>query len=401
MINSAKSSIKNFLNKNLTVSQYEKIHKVFLFIYGKYCNGIRFVQNLKKSKKRKIERRVFAQFLKQKAFDAPIIPPKREKPHFLVLMWRYIPGSNQRLSTEHHNVLGSLRGSGLATFEELCYDEAYSQATFPDGEDFLLQKCIDTAPDALILSSYDLHNLSQPRLETLRYIAENFKIPIVPIWWDSVNPIFFKKYLAPMKEWVSLNLFIDSSIAFQHLSNKDSCLHLWAPQDPLLYYNPEMKRDIDVSFLGSTGSYRSVRKEYLGFLKQNDVPIFTSEGSLNKRLSDEEYAQVFMKSKISLNFSHSVGDRHQLKGRVFEVTLCGALLMEAENSETAKYFEPYEEYVPFKDKEDLLKKIHYYLENPSEREKIAAKGYQKATELYNHRKFWEKVITGLKLSHFS
>lgn len=85
----------------------------------------------------------------------------------------------------------------------------------------------------------------------------------------------------------------------------------------------------------------------------------------------------------------------QVKGHVFEATSCGSMLMEAENSEASKLFEPMFNYVPFKDEKDLVDKVKYYLAYESERQRIAAKGHQKSTQKYSGETWWKTVLEGV------
>nr|WP_319395122.1 glycosyltransferase [uncultured Desulfobacter sp.] len=322
----------------------------------------------------------------------------RKKPHFSILMWKFLSGHGQYLSTEHNNVVNSLSESDYATFDVYFYDTNYSTDSIPTRDLKFISHIKKTAPDALILSSYDHRNIRQPNRYTIKYISEKMGIPIISIWWDSVNIYFYKRSFLPIADIIDLNIFIDSGKTCKNSRYADRCLHLWAPEDPQLFYNPNAERIYDVCFLGSTSSYRSIRKKYLERIKNlgTDYRIILSGGTGSQRLSELEYAAVMQKSKISVNFSHSVQDAHQLKGRVLETMLCGALLLESENDEIKRLFIPYEDYVPFKSTEDMIQKIQFYLKNESELNRIANNGYQKANRLYSNKKFWEKVIFQLK-----
>ena len=97
------------------------------------------------------------------------------------------------------------------------------------------------------------------------------------------------------------------------------------------------------------------------------------------------------RAKISINFSFSV-DKHQLKGRVFETMHSGAMLLETKNPQTEMLFNDGIDYVSFSNKEDLVKKIKYYLIHEQERESIAQNGRQKVLKLYNSKLFIKKIF---------
>src|SRR5262249_8833567 len=121
--------------------------------------------------------------------------------------------------------------------------------------------------------------------------------------------------------------------------------------------------------------------------------VFQSGGEREQNLSVREYAAVHQRSRIVLNFAKTGWEGGiQVKGRVFEATLCGALLLEEANVQIKKWFEPGKDYVPFLALDDLVEKVHYYPGHEDERARIARNGWKKATRLYNARRFWGRVL---------
>jgi hypothetical protein len=325
----------------------------------------------------------------------------RAKPHLLVLRWYYRSGSTIKseieFSSESHFLSGSLRASGLATFEEYYYDLDYGSEKFPAGDTKLVQKCVDILPDGIILSSYNHVNMLQPRLKTIQHISENLGIPIFPFWYDSVGPKYYSSYIQKLDQFCSKHIFVDSvEEKINRPVDQKKFINLWTPIDPtVFYYDEEEVPTIPVSFLGSRSSHRSSRNEYLDYLESVGIHVIISGGTEDSRMLIEEYASNLRKSLMSINFSQRIGDSHQLKGRVFEILLCGRLLLESENNQTSKYFIPGTDYVSFRDKEDLARKIRYYLDNEEEREYIAKKGYLKALNNYSGSIFWHRIISEL------
>jgi len=172
-------------------------------------------------------------------------------------------------------------------------------------------------------------------------------------------------------------------------------LTLYPPLDPVIYNNPGCKRDIGVSFLGQVDSYRSYRTLYIQHVINNGPPIYTSLSQRAMQPSHVHYMDVLKRSRIGLNFSYSV-DAHQLKGRVFETMLCGAMLMESENAQTSRYFTPMKDYISFDSKEDLVDKLRYYLKHEDERAEIAARGELKVRKQYNYFRFWKEIMNKLE-----
>ncbi len=127
-------------------------------------------------------------------------------------------------------------------------------------------------------------------------------------------------------------------------------------------------------------------------LRSNGIDVHQTGGQREYRLPVDEYARIHMRSKIALNFCYHHNGETQMKGRVLEVLLCGAMLLEEKNGETAKLFEPMIDYVPFSDEKDLVDKVKYYLAHDDEREEIAINGHQKAKEKYNGEVWWKTVF---------
>ena len=299
-------------------------------------------------------------------------------------------------SNNEHNLFGSLATSGLATQDRFHFDEYCLQYNHT-CDAALLRLCMETKPDLLFFSwcggRYD------PKWETLSIIRRKLGIPVVAIWWE-VSDI-----IESVLPHVNLNVVLHSSY-LKKTNHPEKYLLMWTPQDSKVYYNPNIKRDIDISFIGSMN--RPDRQKGIPMLKDSGINVYQSGGQREYRLSIDEYARFYMRSKIALNFScgeywnnyNILSYIHHAKGRIFEATLCGAMLLEAENPETRIWFEPMIDYVPFANEVDLVEKAKYYLEHDLEREKIAANGHRKAKEKYNSEMFWRIVFTRIFGTNF-
>jgi len=323
---------------------------------------------------------------------------KRKKPHFLILCDHFNYGNSlMGESIGFLAVNNTLIASNLASFDTFYWDIDYSG--FPRGDLAVFDKCRAVRPDAIILSSYDPHNKSQPSVETIRILHDDWNIPIIAIWWDTCW-IGFWKYVQSILAYVDINIIPENPLLTfldgkSDEVNRDRFLPLWGTWDPLIYNNPGYNRDINVSFSGQVDGYRSKRIPFIQHLMENNISIDCSLFNSKNPPPHSKYVEILQRSKIVLNFSYSV-DFDQLKGRVFEALLCGAMLMENENAQIQCYFTPGEDYVSFNSKEDLVDKIQYYLEHEDERLEIAARGELKVRNFYNHTEFWKKVINKLK-----
>jgi len=288
---------------------------------------------------------------------------------------------------------GSLEASGLSTYDRLNHDEFPNQYSF-DNE--VLNVCLKNRPNFIFITSWLLAPL---KIKTIKVIKERLKIPIIVIWGDSVNHMEKAESLLP---YVKFNIPLDSSSYYLQVTNNPEKYlpTTFTPLDPNIFSNPRLMRDIDISFVGSTKDH-SDRYSGIAALKSAGIDVFQSGEHKENRRSIDEAALIYKRSKISLNFCYHSNGRIQIKGRVFETTSCGSMLMEAENSETAKLFEPMVDYVSFKDEKDLVNKVKYYLDHDAEREEIAANGHRKFHERYSGKIFWQTVFKNVLGSNFN
>lgn len=320
----------------------------------------------------------------------------RKMPRFLLLRYKYCHADPRfGISNEEHAVSAPLRSANVAESIEYYMDTDSSGGFL--GDLALVDLVNRVQPDAIILSSYNHLNYNHPHFGVLKAIRSKCHIPLVVIWHDSTMAMKPASY---MLNDIDLHILYDSGALARQYPDRNNFLRLWAPLDFSVFRTGEGDRDLDVSFLGSTGSYRDVRVPYLDYLKKHNVNLFHSGGITEHMMSLESYAEILRRSKISLNFSYSVAGTSQLKARVFEILFSGALLLENANEETPAYFTPTVDYVAFDSKEDLLEKARYYLEHGEERAEIARNGHIKAITQFNHQTFWNKVMekmTELKL----
>jgi hypothetical protein len=310
-----------------------------------------------------------------------------------LLRHKYAGDERFGASAEEHVLSATLRSADFAETVEYYYDLDYPGGIF--GESTLVDLVTRVRPDLIIMSSYDHRNNNRPSLAVLTAVRSICGIPLAAVWWDSTGKGAIDK-CSYMSDDIDLNILLDSGALAKHFPDRTDFIYLWTPIDFSVFHPGDGERDIPVSFLGSIGSYRNVRAEYLDYLKGQNLDIYQTGGPREHLISLERYAEILRRSKISLNFSHSLPGTHQLKGRVFEVLFSGTLLMESENAETPQYFTPMVDYVVFHSKQDLVDKLRYYLEHDDERQRIAYSGYMKATTEYNHNVFWKKVMGKLE-----
>lgn len=314
----------------------------------------------------------------------------RSKPHVLFVGVKWCSCKPEYGETNAvHNLWGPLETSGLGTYELFHFDEYYAlhgQA----GDEALLSRCREANPDLIVLCWMFLSETHyNPTLETLSRIRCELSIPILSIWFDAACPKIMQQseYLSP---YVDLSVITDTPVPLDRTRTPEKYLSIVQGFDPRVFFDAGLERDIDLSFIGSVEGYPD-RQEALEVLQAQGITVFKSGGQREHHLDICEYAQFLMRSKITLNFSFK-GTTPQLKARSFEAALCGALLMESENDQTSRYFEPMIDYVPFSNARDLADKVRYYLSNEEERLKIARYACSKSQQRYTGAWFWRTVL---------
>ena len=243
-----------------------------------------------------------------------------------------------------------------------------------DKTEAVLKKCQRIKPDAIFVVQRTL-------------ALGQLKVPVIAVWGDLQSPeqVRLSQKLAPV---VDFNIYTATSAALHGIKTAKPYVYFWVPKDSAHFYNPKIKRDIDVSFVGTL---RPKRGKVINYLRKHKVKVLAKGGNL----STEEYAGILQRSKISLNFSCS-GWLPVVTARSFEITACGAMLLEEAGPETAKLFTPLKDYVLWFSKKDLLEKIRYYLQHDQEREAIAESGWETCSQNYSAKKFWQLVLAMIK-----
>lgn len=152
----------------------------------------------------------------------------------------------------------------------------------------------------------------------------------------------------------------------------------WA-SNPEYYHPVSSNEHYEVSFVGNK---YGPREGILEYLRENDVSVDILGRGWGSYIPFEKIISVFSNSKININISASSLDPKikQIKGRIFEVPMCGGFLLTDYVDGLEEYFDIEKEIVCYEDEEDLLRKIKYYLKNDVKREEIAKNGYRAALE---------------------
>ena len=314
-------------------------------------------------------------------------PREKAKPHVLFANLKYMAGDPKLGECAWETLIHSFAANGVGTYDVFFYDAARIDGEDPDWK--ILELCRVNSYDAVILYWYPASGTRNINLspDTLYLIRTILGVRIASIFYDTWSRDFYlqTEALAPL---LDVAVITDSLSHFVNSKQQHKYITLCFAPDITLFNDPGMKRDIPVSLNGTSNIYRD---KILVTLREKNVSCL-SVGGYDNYLPIREYAEIYKRSKISINTSWTPMGKRTFKARVMEATLCGSMLLEQENEETARRFNEYEEFVPFSDENDLAEKISYYLEHEEERYTIAENGKKRAQELAAPEMFWGKLL---------
>ncbi len=155
------------------------------------------------------------------------------------------------------------------------------------------------------------------------------------------------------------------------------------------YPDDKDEKIYDVVFIGTI---REERKKYLDFLEKNGIQVETfGKKAKHEHIFGKDLREVNGKAKIILNFNTTI-NKTSFSSRVFEAMACGALLLTEWCKDLESLFKNKEELVWFSTPQECLDLNRYYLKNPTERKKIARRGFEVITRSYTWKHVVEKIL---------
>ncbi len=152
---------------------------------------------------------------------------------------------------------------------------------------------------------------------------------------------------------------------------------------PELYPTEALPRDIDVSYVGSLSPDEGDKRRQL---LMKVAEIFPNN-YIGKKWP-LEMGEVYSRSKIVVNSAIN----YDLNMRVFEGMAGGALLITDPADSINELFEEERDFVIYKNEEELIEKMKYYLEHEEEREEIAKRGQQKVLQNHTYYHRCDKIV---------
>ena len=139
-----------------------------------------------------------------------------------------------------------------------------------------------------------------------------------------------------------------------------------------------------------------------GWLKRN---LFNTR-LINAIKGNSIYGDTLVKSyigaKIVLNINAWFTEKtYGINQRVFDIPACGAFLLTDYMEELDSFFKPGKEIETYKDIEELIDKLRFYIKNDNHRERIARAGYERSQKLQTWITQANKMMQLLKVPPFA
>lgn len=187
---------------------------------------------------------------------------------------------------------------------------------------------------------------------------------------------FFDYVFVAQKDYIQAFLDADIKNVFWLPLACDPEFHIPSKiSDKLLY---------DIGFVGNRGLMGSERRQLLEFLEKN-----FKINSLDRKYLPEEIGTIYSQSRLVFNYSIK-GDVNM---RTFEA-MCGGklLLTNAIPNGLEELFTDRQHLVIYRNSEELIQLVRYYLEHPEERETIAKAGQALVLAKHTYQQRAEQIL---------
>jgi len=216
--------------------------------------------------------------------------------------------------------------------------------------------------------------------ETIRAIGKMGSITVNISFDDKIK---FWGYREPSGLSGNAEIAPEFDICITCQSAQDVCKYVAVGANPLFlppaanpstFSSSSVSRDIPVSFVGQC---YGKRPKIIEHLRAHGLPVQTfGKGWPSGELSLAELKNIYARSLINLGFGYIGGSDEfvGLKGRDFEVPLAGGLYLTTYNPELEDCFVIGKEIDCYRNEDELVDKVKFYLSNPEVALKIGTAG---------------------------
>ncbi len=225
-------------------------------------------------------------------------------------------------------------------------------------------------------------------LVKIKEILPNVKVT----HWNGDDDIKFENYTIPYSFAIDYQLISQLQFTKKYDSYKLPWYDLLGA-DTNKFRPLNLKKKYDVVFVGTPKGDRLKYMRYLLKKKVNfaiggagwDIyPEFKNQ--YIGKVPDEEFIKLINETKINLCFSQNFFSSPHVLERSLAVNACKSFALTEYVSGYFPKFTEGKDMVTFKNEDELLKRISYYLEHEKEREQIAKQAYEKVITKFSNDK---------------
>jgi hypothetical protein len=181
-------------------------------------------------------------------------------------------------------------------------------------------------------------------------------------------------------------------------------LHRFGFEPAVLERLGEVKESISVSFVGSLFHSHASRRRWLDYVRQG-VHVEVWGQGVNGLLKESpviscypgtawglEMYRILQRSQITLNHHIDVAESYANNMRLFEATGVGTLLITDWKKNLHEMFNSGKEVVAYRNPEECIEFIQYYLEHDEERKAIARAGQERTLREHNYYQRMQELV---------
>ena len=202
------------------------------------------------------------------------------------------------------------------------------------------------------------------------------------VGWFFDDEVRFGNYSRWWIPFLDYSITNDKEAVKKYEESGISAKHVVLGSNPNIFRKLDVNLIYDVTFVGRNFGQRAI---WINNMIANGIKVQTfGRGWTNSYVTTEEMVKIFNASKINLNFSESYdrNKRPQIKNRIFDICMAGGFLLCEYAPGIEDYFEIDKEIVCFKNLNEAIYKIQYFINHEEERLSIAQSGWKRAHSDY-------------------
>jgi len=305
----------------------------------------------------------------------------------LCALGKYQYGDPARgLSTEYAAFLPALKNLGHA----VVHFELWNRRAYPSYAHMnrLLCDAVDREHPDVLLTVQLQYEIFIETLDALRQRGE-----VATVCWTTDDSWKYRQVSRFIgRHYHAMTTTYPDLIPAYH---RDGILHVlptqWAARSDRL--NPPLpfgRCRYPVSFVGEAHGNRKLRMKWLQ--DQGIAVACFGYGWPHGPVSADDVTGIMRDSVISLNFANARDQRNQMKARTFEVPGAGGCLLTETAPDLDNWYVPDQEIAVFKNDQELVEKIRFFLANPDIRDRIAMAGFQRTAADHTYEKRLASVL---------